>query len=229
MIDNVMQTGKWEFNQEVASCFDNMLSRSIPNYYVMRELTTMIGAKFAQEGLVVDIGCSNGLAVENLIKKIDTKYLLMDISEPMLDVCRKKYEGKENVNIVKHDLREELPFSEASLVISSLTIQFTPIEYRQKILNDIYEKIKPGGAFIFIEKVLGETSYTNEMFVNSYYDIKRMNGYSEDAIQTKKKSLEGVLVPLTFSFNEALLSKAGFKSIDCFWKCLNFCGWIAIK
>ena len=67
------------------------------------------------------------------------------------------------------------------------------------------------------------------MFVNSYYDIKRMNGYSEDSIQTKKKSLEGVLVPLTYSFNEVFLSKAGFKSIDCFWKCLNFCGWIAIK
>ena len=92
MVDNVKQIGKWEFNQEVALCFDNMLSRSIPNYNVMRELTTMLGSKFAQEGLVVDIGCSNGLAVENLIKNIDTKYLLMDISEPMLVVCRKIYE-----------------------------------------------------------------------------------------------------------------------------------------
>lgn len=229
MVDNVKQKGKWEFNEEVALCFCDMLSRSIPNYDVMRKLTTMLGSKFADGGLVVDVGCSNGLAVETLIENINANYLLMDISDPMLDLCRKKYHGKENVKIVKHDLREDLPFNNANLVISSLTIQFTPIEYRQRILNDIYGKIKTGGAFIFIEKVLGESFPTNEMFVNAYYDIKRMNGYSEEAIQIKKKSLEGVLVPLTYSFNKELLSQAGFKTVDCFWKCLNFCGWIAIK
>ena len=42
-------------------------------------------------------------------------------------------------------------------------------------------------------------------------------------------SLEGVLVPVTASWNEELLAKAGFKQIDCFWRWMNFAGWIAIK
>lgn len=29
--------------------------------------------------------------------------------------------------------------------------------------------------------------------------------------------------------NEDLLRMTGFKKIDCFWRCLNFAGWIAIK
>lgn len=48
MQDNVMPTGKWEFNQEVTNCFDEMLSRSIPAYADMRALTERLGSKFVQ-------------------------------------------------------------------------------------------------------------------------------------------------------------------------------------
>ena len=41
--------------------------------------------------------------------------------------------------------------------------------------------------------------------------------------------LEGVLVPITAKWNEQLLGSAGFKKIDCFYRYLNFAGWIAIK
>jgi len=29
--------------------------------------------------------------------------------------------------------------------------------------------------------------------------------------------------------NEQMLSAAGFKYIECFWRYLNFCGWVAIR
>jgi tRNA (cmo5U34)-methyltransferase len=45
----------------------------------------------------------------------------------------------------------------------------------------------------------------------------------------KRKSLEGVLMPLTENWNINLLKETGFKKIDCFWRNLNFAGWIAIK
>lgn len=48
-------------------------------------------------------------------------------------------------------------------------------------------------------------------------------------LKDKRKSLEGVLVPITAKWNEELLESAGFSQIDCFWRCLNFAGWIAIK
>ena len=43
MKDQVMPEGKWEFNQEVTDCFDEMLERSIPAYNDMRDLVTRIG------------------------------------------------------------------------------------------------------------------------------------------------------------------------------------------
>ena len=42
MRDNVKPGEKWEFNEDVAACFANMLERSIPDYKSMRALTYKI-------------------------------------------------------------------------------------------------------------------------------------------------------------------------------------------
>jgi tRNA (cmo5U34)-methyltransferase len=86
-----------------------------------------------------------------------------------------------------------------------------------------------GGAFILVEKILGRDSELNDMFVKLYYETKGENGYTEEQINNKRKSLEGVLVPVTSDWNEQLLSNAGFKHVECFWRSLNFAGWIGTK
>lgn len=65
MRDNTNPTGAWEFNGEVAACFANMLERSIPDYRSMRALVYNAGERFVKpDTLIVDVGCSTGLAVE---------------------------------------------------------------------------------------------------------------------------------------------------------------------
>lgn len=234
MKDNINPKGKWEFDGKVTTVFSDMIQRSIPDYTGMRNLCDRIGRNYIQDGdLVVDIGCSNGLATESLIKKFPrARFMLLDVSMPMLQSCKERYAEeitKGRVDVLYADLRDGLPFTYASLVISSLTIQFTPIEYRQKILKGIFNSLRPGGGFVFIEKVIGNTADIDDLLIKEYYDMKRENGYEESLIQNKRKSLEGVLVPLTAEFNEKMLRNSGFQKVDCFWRCLNFSGWIAVK
>ena len=223
---------KWEFDEEVTKVFDDMLSRSIPNYETMRDLCFKMGRHFVNpHGYVSDIGCSNGIAIEPFVKAFpDVRFVLSDVSEPMLEACRAKYATNGKVIIMNSDLRERgVPTTNNDLILSILTLQFTPIEYRQDILESVYESLNEGGAFIMVEKVLGNSSRIDNMLVDEYYNIKRENGYTEELIKNKRKSLEGVLVPLTASFNEHMLATAGFKKVDCFWRCLNFAAWLAIK
>ena len=133
------------------------------------------------------------------------------------------------VSIQSADLRHEFPGVTSSLVLSVLTLQFTPIEYRQQIIRRVFESLAPGGAFILVEKILGATAKLDEAFVNLFLNIKRENGYSESQIDRKRLSLEGVLVPVTARWNEELLREEGFTSVDCFWRHLNFAGWVAVK
>lgn len=235
MKDEVIQKGKWTFNAEVTNVFDNMLERSIPNYETMRDLIANIGFHYVQpKTSIIDIGCSNGLSIQPFIKHfgVYNTYKLIDISKPMLQACRERYKGFMDMGIVdveEMDLRHEFPLAHASLVLSILTLQFTPIEYRQKILNRVYASLEKGGAFLLVEKVLGNTDEVDSVLVDEYYRLKRDNAYTQEQIQAKRESLEGVLVPVTAKWNEDLLHNAGFTKIDCFWRYLNFVGWIAIK
>lgn len=223
--------GKWEFDENVTKVFGDMLSRSIPNYETMRQLCFNLGKNFIKEGsTIVDMGCSNGLSIEQFVKEFpENVFHLYDVSEPMLFACRERFKDYPLVFVENNDLREGFPAMNVNLVLSILTLQFTPIEYRQNILQDVYDKLNEGGAFILVEKVLGNSAKIDNIFVKEYYDLKKENGYTQEQIANKRKSLEGVLVPLTASFNEHLLHQVGFKYVDCFFRCLNFSGWIAIK
>lgn len=231
-----MPTGKWEFNEEVTSCFDEMLERSIPAYNDMRELVTKIGKRYVKvKSAIVDLGCSTGEAIKPFIQAfgVQNQYRLYDVSEPMLEETRKRYKGWMDIGVLtveNFDIRNGLPKNVfSSLVLSVLTLQFTPIEYRQKIISSIYNSLEPGGALILVEKVLGTNYEIDSMLVDEYYKIKADNAYTQEQIMAKRKSLEGVLVPITARWNEEMLKDSGFTSVDCFWRYLNFAGWVAIK
>lgn len=231
MTDNVDVKGKrWEFDDEVAKCFDDMLERSIPNYETMRTLVYNVGKHFVKPGqTIMDIGCSNGNAALPFVKTFNNRFVLADVSESFLDLCRRGFKDYENVHIINHDLRQGVPNEQCCLVLSILTIQFTPIEYRQKIIQSVYNALRSGGAFIFVEKLLGTSYDIDSVLVNEYYDMKRERQYTEEQIRDKRKSLEGVLVPVTENWNVELLKTAGFKKVECFWRYLNFAGWLAVK
>ena len=59
--------------------------------------------------------------------------------------------------------------------------------------------------------------------------MKAKNGYSQEQIERKRLSLEGVQVCVTSNWNLELLKQAGFRQVDTFWKWCNFEGMIAIK
>lgn len=228
-IDNVKPKPKWEFDDDVARCFDNMLQRSIPDYENMRHLVYSIGRHFVKGGTIMDIGCSNGNAVLPFVKEYKNPFMLIDVSESFLDLCRQGFKNYPNVKIMNHDLRNGVPSVSSCLILSILTVQFTPIEYRQKIINSVYESLQPGGAFIMVEKLLGSSFDIDTVLVDEYYEMKSEHQYTQEQIQSKRKSLEGVLVPVTEQWNMDLLRSAGFQKIECFWRYLNFAGWLAIK
>ena len=234
--DTIVPTSTWEFNEEVTAVFDDMLARSIPQYDVMRKAVFDLCCRYIEpHTAVIDMGSSRGGAVADLIEKYPLRnlYYLTEISEPMLLALKERFhhyiENVRSVIVIRCDLRRELPVTDAKLALSILTLQFTPIEYRQQIIRRVYKTLLPGGAFILVEKILGDTADIDDTMVKIYYDMKRENGYTDEQIERKRLSLEGVLVPVTARWNEELLRSAGFTQVDCFWRWMNFAGWLAVK
>lgn len=223
---------RWEFNAEVARVFDDMLARSVPQYHTMREAVRRVGRSFVREGSsVVDLGCSRGEALAPLVEEFGQRcrFVACEVAEPMLQAARVRFASYPSVLVERVDLRTDYPdVSDASLTLGVLTLQFVPINYRQRIIDDAFAATIPGGALVLVEKVLGDGAL-DDLFVRAYHETKELAGYSATEVERKRLALEGVLVPITARWNEQLLERAGFRRVDCFWRWLNFAGWVAVK
>ena len=96
MKDQVMPNGRWEFDTDVTTVFDDMLERSIPQYRVMRDAVVSVSSPFQKEATdIVDLGCSRGEAIAAFVDKFGAhnRYFLCDVSEPMLEAARERFKG----------------------------------------------------------------------------------------------------------------------------------------
>jgi tRNA (cmo5U34)-methyltransferase len=231
--EDIKTIADFKFDQNVASVFDDMVNRSVPFYTEMQRMTCEMAKDFAlKDTNLVDIGCSTGTtlkALDSYVKE-GVRFIGIDNADEMLQKAKVKLEGiSHELELRKMDIHEGLNFSNASVVTMLLTLQFLRPLYRDKVAKKIFEGLNKNGCLILIEKLVVEDSIVNRLFIDYYYDYKRRNGYSEIEIAKKREALENVLVPYRIEENQKLLTDAGFRSAEVFFRWYNFCGIIAVK
>ncbi|MBC7945760.1 MAG: carboxy-S-adenosyl-L-methionine synthase CmoA [Burkholderiales bacterium] len=225
----------FRFGKEVAAVFDDMLGRSVPFYDEMQRMMTEMAKDFAVPGTnVFDLGCSTGTTLLRLDAqlKADIKFIGIDNSDDMLAKCRAKFRSRgltRPYELRSLDLNQGIAIDNASVALMVLTLQFIRPLNRDKLIADVYRGLNPDGCLLLIEKVLGEDSLFNRLFIRYYYDLKRRNGYSELEITQKREALENVLIPYKLLENRELLLRTGFRYVEVFFKWYNFCGMVAVK
>ena len=222
---------QFEFDDDVASVFDDMLTRSIPFYTQVQDLTTSIALRYLKEGdSVVDLGCSTGSTLIDLAQKSKVKLTLtgIDSSQAMLDTAIKK----SNVYELDIDFECADVFDtelNADLVIANYILQFIRPQQREILVRKIYNSLPEGGIFLFSEKVIGKDSTLNKHCIDLYYEFKKQNGYSEFEIAQKREALENVLIPYTDTENKLMVMEAGFRHCESVFKWINFETFVGIK
>lgn len=236
---------RWAFDESVTAAFEDMLQKSIPNYEGMRQIVTDTTSWFlsqlsygAKSGfpLVVDLGASRGSALAPIVDRhgVGCRYAAIEVARPMIEVLEQRFAGwieAERFKVIEADLRGGLPVvgGPPFVFLSVLTLQFIPMEYRQTLLRQVYEALRPGGALILVEKVLGQGWEAERLLIDLYHGLKRANGYAQEAVERKAMALEGVLVPLTARENEDRMRDAGFDLVEPIWAWCNFRAWVAVK
>ena len=227
---------KFEFNEEVAEVFEDMLSRSVPFYSELQNMVSDLVCSFSIDNTnIYDLGCSTGTTMLQVLSRKDLrniKIIGLDYSQPMLDLAKRKlkdnYPG-DNYEFLLSDLNGDISISNSSAVIMLLTLQFVRPLRRQFLIKKIYDGLLEGGCLIIIEKTISENGLLNKLFIDYYYDFKKRNGYSELEISQKREALENILVPYSLNENLELLSDSGFRNPEVFFKWYNFTGIIGVK
>jgi tRNA (cmo5U34)-methyltransferase len=224
---------QFEFDKEVASVFDDMLSRSVPFYSDMLNLTVSFALKYCKKDsdVVYDLGCSTASTLIEIGKKsdFDLELIGIDNSDAMLQRAKDKIGAYGlNIKLLNSDIFD-INFKSSSVIISNYTLQFIRPLQREKLIKKIYDGLDDGAVFIFSEKIISGDKKLDKIMIDEYYAFKKENGYSEFEISQKREALENVLIPYTYEENKKMCKDAGFSNVECLFKWVNFATFIAIK
>jgi tRNA (cmo5U34)-methyltransferase len=227
----------FNFGRETAEVFDDMLLRSVPMYAETQRMVGELVSDFAADkSNIYDLGCStctSFLDIDRVLpKERDVRFVGLDSSPEMLQRGREKLASagfQRPYDLQLCDFNQGLQIENASVALLVLTLQFVRPLHRDALLKRVYDGLNENGCLILVEKVLGESSTLNRLYIKYYYDFKRRNGYSDLEISQKREALENVLIPYRLEENCELLKRTGFRTVDVFSKWFNFSGIIAVK
>ncbi|SDK13733.1 carboxy-S-adenosyl-L-methionine synthase CmoA [Microbulbifer yueqingensis] len=225
----------FRFDQSVVDVFPDMIQRSVPGYTTIVAMIGTLAERFAQAGSrCYDLGsslCAATLAMRHRIPAAGCEIVAVDNSPAMVERARTVLaadSGQLPVQLVCDDL-QKVQIENASVVVLNFTLQFIPVAERERILQRIYDGLRPGGVLILSEKVAFEDRDHEELMIDLHHAFKRANGYSELEVAQKRASLENVLIPETLGVHRERLKNVGFSSVDVWFQCFNFASMIAIK
>ena len=219
--------------------FDDHIEQSIRGYGNLLEDVISMSRYFVEDGTnVYDIGCSTGKLTQRMLEAnqdfcYDATYVGVEIAEGFYKDLEKR---KKDINKIHPWATVEFAFDDirntdidnASLVTSIFTLQFMPKRDRFDVIEDIYNGLNDGGAFIFAEKTICENALVQDMITFNYYDYKSKS-FDADDILNKERTLRHMMKPNTWNEINNMIHEAGFSDVQPFWRNHAFVGALAIK
>lgn len=212
--------------------FDNHISQSIPGYSELTDMVVELSRSFIRQGSAsVDLGCSTGKLVERIAKansKVGFYPEGVEIEEDFLPEMQKTMRRCEEYDVrLLHDDISNYTFCDHDYVTSLFTLQFMPEFDRAKTIQEIYDGLAKGGAFVFAEKLYSDDSRVQDILTFLYYDFKRKT-YTPDEILDKEYELRSMMKLKKESELMEEMKQVGFNPIP-FWRNLNFAAYICVK
>ena len=223
---------KFEFDEAIASVFDDMLSRSVPFYDEVRKLIISLILSEEKEGMkVLDLGSSTAKFLLDLHSKMTTNMQLkgLDNSQAMLDRAEQKCQAfGANIELQLADMLT-YTYDTEDVIVANYTLQFIRPMQRVELVKRLYDGLDDDGIFIFSEKVVFQDKKLDKELIDIYYDYKKEQGYSEYEIAQKREALENVLIPFTIKENIQMCKDAGFTKIETIFQWANFVTFVVKK
>ena len=229
-----LKRGAWTFGDNVPKKFNTHIQKSVPYYKEGHELIKKLSDFFlTNKSRCYDLGCSTSSLLIKLSKfsnKKDLQFIGLDVEKAMVEFSKKNIKSKKikNIKVLYKDIAK-YKFKKSNLIISYYTIQFVNPAYRQKLIDNIFDTLNWGGAFIFFGKIRGNDARFQDILTSLYSDFKEQNNFPASDILKKTKSIRGVLEPYSNFGNKSYLKRAGFKDVQTIFQYLCFKGYLCIK
>jgi tRNA (cmo5U34)-methyltransferase len=184
----------------------------------------------APEPAILDIGAGTGLLSAFLLEKFPgARLTLMDISENMLDLARKRFATRPDTKYVVCDYSRSDLGGPYDLVCSALSIHHLAPEDKQRLFERICRALKPGGMFVNADQADGETPYFRRRYLDYWNDFLRSGPMTEAQHAEILKRRDTLDRNEKLSVQLRWLEEAGFSDVDIVYRNRTFIVTVARK
>lgn len=216
--------------------YDARISGVLPYYSSFHQETINFVKSFPSSPKVwIDTGCGTGSLVNKAIEEFpDTKFLLLDPSEGMLDQAKGKLSSYPATRLEFLRASPTQKFTqkleEKPDVITAIQCHhYLSREARTKATKVCHDLLKEGGVYITFENIRPLTEEGISIGKRYWSDFQLTHGRSEEEIKDHLERFDTEYFPITVEEHLELLRKTGFKTVELFWYSYMQAGFYCIK
>ena len=209
---------------EVADVYDESRKQLIPCfddfYGTVLDLVNLVEIPVRK---VLDLGAGTGLLTAMVSEVLpEAEYTLCDISDSMLDVARKRFDGnKLNTKYVVSDYSIEPLDEKYDIIVSALSIHHLTGSEKEILFKRLFYNLNEGGMFINADQVLGETKEIDDVYRSAWIRQVMENGTTDETLEAAFERMKQDKMS-TLSDQLLWLKDAGFKNVNCWYKSYSF-------
>lgn len=205
-----------------ASAYDAQRRFIIPGFDDFYEAAIWAAEWQGENPAILDIGAGTGLFSSLLLQKYpQCTITLLDVSEKMLDVARKRFFGMNNVAYRIQDYRCETLGGCYDIICSALSIHHLEHEEKRSLYERIFQVLNEGGVFVHAEQVLGGSGW-QQVRNYAYWDEFVMNGPQGNQLKEAMKRRDSLDKVERLSTQLKWLTEIGFLDVDVVYKNRSF-------
>lgn len=178
---------------------------------------------------IADLGAGTGLLASYWYLHFpDSRYILTDIAEDMLDIARKRFADCKNVSFEVGDYTKALPNAETDVIISALSIHHLTDDDKMTLFEQIYKRLPKGGLFANHDQFCGESSVSAAVFDSYWEGQLYRSGLTENdiALWKERRKLDK---ECSAEKELEMLRSCGFESVSLIYSNIKFSVVAAVK
>lgn len=216
--------------------YDARISGVLPYYSSFHQETINFVKSFPSSPKVwMDTGCGTGSLVNKAVNEFpDTKFLLLDPSEGMLDQAKGKLSSctTKKLEFLRASPTQKFTqkLEEKPDVITAIQCHhYLSREVRTKATKVCYDLLKEGGVYITFENIRPLTEEGISIGKRYWGNFQLTQGRTEEEIEAHLKRFDTEYFPINVEEHLELLRKTGFKTVELFWYSYMQAGFYCIK
>jgi tRNA (cmo5U34)-methyltransferase len=212
---------KEKFSQG-AEEYDQQRKHVIPCLEDLYQVTSDLANLNILKPKILDLGAGTGLLTSYLHNKYPLgDFVLLDLSEEMLNIARTRFENSSNFHYVVADYLKQDLEGFFDIVVSSLSIHHLEHPDKMLLYEKVYQHLNPGGVFINADQVRGPYPANEKEYYRNWLNKIDMSALSksEKTIILDRMELDK---PASLADNFKWLEEIGFVDVDVYYKYYNF-------